>query len=220
MSLPVVGKELLRYSQPLMSSYVPKYASLQLTLPDQKNILLTMKSALTASPKVPKNERRVMVHKWLEAVTTVETYQKAQLARQHETCNWILCRQEFQDWLATDTAISESTMLWIHGGPGLGKTVLCAKIIESLVAKGLLLVYFFCVADEEAKRQPHAILRSWIDQLTQVNDDALDLVYDAYKANEIRSPTPMELWKLFNMIGMSCLHTCPSNVLDFACNPI
>ena len=170
---------------------------------------------------MPKDERRRLVHKWLEAVTTVETYQKAQMVRHNETCNWILGRQEFQEWTSATNAIAKPKILWVHGGPGFGKTVLCAKIIDNLVARGALLVYFFCVADEDAKRQPYAILRSWIDQLVQANDDALDMVYDMYKANELRSPTPMELWKLFKTLGRyyprlmssACVANLPVSVL-------
>ena len=150
---------------------------------------------------MPKAERRRLLHAWLEAVSTAETFQKAQMVRHEKTCNWIFLRPEFQDWASTSNANVRPKMLWIHSGPGFGKTVLCAKIISHMIGKKVPLVYFFCVADDETKRQPYAILRSWIDQLIHNNDDASKIVYDIYKSIETRPPTPAELWRLFETLG-------------------
>jgi NACHT domain len=104
--------------------------------------------------------------------------------------------------------MDKSKLLWIHGGPGFGKTILFARIIEYLTAKSSHpLVYFFCVADEEARREPYAVLRSWIDQLVQGNIDALDIAFDMYKANQLRSPTSLELWKLFTTLAQAIVCT-------------
>ena len=156
-----------------------------------------------ASSIMPKDERRRLVHGWLEAVSTVETFQKAQMDRHEKTCNWIFDRPEFQAWESVTDGIAKPKILWIHSGPGFGKTVLCAKIIGHKIEESVPLVYFFCVADEETKRQPYAILRSWIDQLTQTNEDALEFAYDVYKSIETRRPTPVELWRLFKTLGES-----------------
>ena len=156
-----------------------------------------------ASSVVPKNERRRLVHEWLEAVSTAETLQKAQIVRHEKTCNWIFDRPEFQAWESVADGIAKPKILWIHSGPGFGKTVLCAKIIGHKIEESVPLVYFFCVADEETKRQPYAILRSWIDQLTQTNEDALEFAYGVYKSIETRRPTTVELWRLFKTLGES-----------------
>ena len=61
------------------------------------------------------------------------------------------------------------------------------------------------VADEETKRQPYAILRSWIDQLIHNNDEASEIVYSMYKSIETRPPTPPDLWRLFETLGKGSL---------------
>ena len=165
-----------------------------------KRTVLDIQESRTSS-EVPKAERRRLLHVWLEAVSTAETFQKAQMVRHEKTCNWIFDRPEFQDWASTPNATARPKMLWIHSGPGFGKTVLCAKIIGHMIENNVPLVYFFCVADEETKRQPYAILRSWIDQLIHDNDDASNIVYDIYKSIETRPPTPAELWRLFETLG-------------------
>ena len=154
-----------------------------------------------ASAQVPKQEQRRDVHTWLEAVSTAETFQKAESVRHEKTCNWIFTRPEYQDWESTSVAVGSPKILWIHSGPGFGKTVLCSRIIRHLMGNDVRLVYFFCVADEETKRQPYAILRSWIDQLTHNNEDALEIVYNMYKSIEPRGPTPTELWRIFKILS-------------------
>ena len=156
-----------------------------------------------ASSIVPKEERCRLVHEWLEAVSTTETFQKAQMVRHEKMCNWIFDRPEFQAWESVTDGIPKPKILRIHSGPGFGETVLCAKIIGHKIEESVPLVYFFCVADEETKRQPYAILRSWIDQLTQINEDALEFAYDIYKSIETRHPTTVELWRLFKTLGES-----------------
>lgn len=165
-----------------------------------KRAVLDIQESKTRT-EVPKDERRRLIHVWLEAVSTAETFQKAQMVRHEKTCNWIFARHEFQEWKSRTDAIAKPKILWIHSGPGFGKTVLCAKIISYLIESDVPLVYFFCVADEESKRQPYAILRSWIDQLMHDNSHALDIAYDVYKSIETRPPTPTELWRLFGMLG-------------------
>lgn len=153
-----------------------------------------------SSSKVPKHERRRLVHGWLEAVSTAETFQKAQMVRHEKTCTWIFTRPEYQEWESTDVIVKPK-ILWIHSGPGFGKTVLCAKIIDHMLENDIPLVHFFCVADDETRRQPYAILRSWIDQLTRDNEDALDIAYEMYQSIETRPPTSTELWRLFKTLG-------------------
>ena len=159
-----------------------------------------MKEIMTGS-KVPKDERRRLVHGWLEGISTAEIFHKAHMVRHEKTCNWIFARPEFQEWESRTDKIARPKILWIHSGPGFGKTVLCAKVIDHMFENEVLLVYFFCVADEEPKRQPYAIIRSWIDQLAQANEDALDIVYKMYEVVKPRAPTPAELWRLFKTLG-------------------
>lgn len=161
-----------------------------------RRAVLDIKENLTDS-KVPKDEQRRLVHGWLEAISTAETFHKANLARDENTCNWIFSRPEFREWESGTDDNAKPKILWIHSGPGFGKTALCAKIVDQMFENGVLLVYFFCVADEESKRQPYAIIRSWIDQLVHANEDALHIVYEMYKVINPRAPTPAELWRGF-----------------------
>ena len=180
-----------------------------------RRAVLDIKGNLTDS-KMSKDERRRLVHGWLEAISTAETLHKAQMVRHEKTCNWIFDRLEFKEWDSRTDDTVRPKILWIRSGPGFRKTVLCAKIIDHMFENGVLLVYFFCVADEETKRQPYAIIRSWIDQLAHANEDALDIVYEMYEAVKPRNPTQAELWRMFNTLGEGPLifvHSCCNNIV-------
>ena len=44
------------------------------------------------------------------------------------TCEWSTCHLMINNWLRSDT--SEPSRLWIHGGPGTGKSVLAAYLAD------------------------------------------------------------------------------------------
>ena len=69
---------------------------------------------------------------WLNAVFTDEELGKARNSRTPGTCRWIFERPKFQDWATSITSSNSMRILWIHGPPGFGKTVLSASIVGRL----------------------------------------------------------------------------------------
>ena len=127
---------------------------------------------------------------WLNATFTDEDWEKARNSRTPGTCRWILERAKFREWATSATAANAMTILWIHGPPGFGKTVLSASVVEHLQNENPARVaYFFCVSDHEAKRQPLAIIRSWVAQMVRQNEEALEVAEDVYRGKEGRPAT-------------------------------
>ncbi|KAF5505791.1 Vegetative incompatibility protein HET-E-1 [Colletotrichum siamense] len=71
---------------------------------------------------------------------------------------WILDHEAFVRW-QTDT---QSSLLWIRGDPGKGKTMLICGIIDELPARmpGWETIYFFCEATDSRLNNMTAVLRS------------------------------------------------------------
>ncbi|KAF4856752.1 Vegetative incompatibility protein HET-E-1 [Colletotrichum siamense] len=71
---------------------------------------------------------------------------------------WILDHEAFVRW-QTDT---QSSLLWIRGDPGKGKTMLICGIIDELPARmpGWETIYFFCEATDSRLNNATAVLRS------------------------------------------------------------
>ncbi|KAI9890873.1 MAG: hypothetical protein M1814_003512 [Vezdaea aestivalis] len=82
------------------------------------------------------------------------------------TCEWLLGRQEYCEWLHT----TEFPMLVLTGSPGVGKTMMSMFLVEELrkratVQSEILFAYFFCDNKDEKRKTDAAILRSFILQL-------------------------------------------------------
>ena len=118
-----------------------------------RSAVLDIKVNMTGS-KVPTNERRRLAHEWLEAISTAETFHKARMVRHEKTCNWIFARPEFQEWESRTDDITKPKILWIRSGPGFGKTVLCAKIIDHIFENDVLLGYLPRTKRQKASHTP------------------------------------------------------------------
>ena len=83
---------------------------------------------------------------------------------------WVLDNGDFQRWRT-----GESSLLWIKGDPGKGKTMLLCGIIDELSpgtrlkGKGAstLMAYFFCQATDKRINSATAVLRCLIYQLVK-----------------------------------------------------
>ncbi|KAF8540748.1 hypothetical protein BDD12DRAFT_804253 [Trichophaea hybrida] len=58
-----------------------------------------------------------------------ESYRDAVLLKRHEnTCTWLLADERYRNWVEKD----DQPVLWIHGGPGFGKSVLFSVLTKDL----------------------------------------------------------------------------------------
>ena len=140
---------------------------------------------------------------WLDAVFTDEEWEQALYSRTSGTCRWILERPLFREWVSDSDATNEtkSKFLWIHGPAGFGKTVLCASIVEYLHKEHHTNVaQFFCTSDDDTKRQPSAVVRSWVAQMVRQHPEALERAQEAYQGKEGRKATTSDIWALFQKI--------------------
>ncbi|KAK0225144.1 hypothetical protein EDD85DRAFT_958882 [Armillaria nabsnona] len=65
---------------------------------------------------------------------------------------WLLHTDLYQSWRTCPTNINEPTSLWVHGKPGIGKTVLTSAIINDLKSiKTNAVAYFYCEYDQSSK---------------------------------------------------------------------
>ncbi|KAL8736836.1 MAG: hypothetical protein Q9181_002279 [Wetmoreana brouardii] len=100
------------------------------------------------------------------------------------SCEWILLRPAFRSWIEDDH--TRSSILWVNGLPGCGKSVLSSFVIEQLQDLGYSCQYFFFRAGDQSKRTVNLMLRSLAyqiaaqvpqlrKQLQKLADDALQL---------------------------------------------
>ncbi|KAJ4248793.1 hypothetical protein NW762_012631 [Fusarium torreyae] len=150
-------------------------------------------------------EQRSLLSAWVNGILTTETYERAG-KRQEGTCEWAIQLIEFTQWASNDNL--QPRLLWMHAPAGFGKTFISARIIQHLEEqKSGPIAYFFCVADHEGKRDPYAILRSWLTQLLSQDEEVLKMVSEERKSKSGKPLTNDGMWKLFVAIGKA-VHRC------------
>ncbi|OBT77285.1 hypothetical protein VF21_03407 [Pseudogymnoascus sp. 05NY08] len=85
------------------------------------------------------------------------------------TCQWIISRQEFKNWVEPAPSLMPS-IFWIIGQPATGKTALAKSVVTHLKLQGQDCVYYFFSSGHQLKRTAAYCLQSIAFQLAQVND--------------------------------------------------
>ena len=110
-------------------------------------------------------EKQKKIRRWLSAPDPSSNYNKALRSRQGGTGEWFFKTDAYRDWLS-----KPGYLLWLHGIPGCGKTVLSSTIIQKTDdycrhRSGLLILYFYFDFNDIEKQQYEKMIRSLIVQL-------------------------------------------------------
>ena len=141
---------------------------------------------------------------WLPAPDPAVNLASARDRRQKDTGNWLLQSPAFLDWKAT-----ANSLMWLHGKPGSGKTILSSTAIYSLFelrAKNFIVLYFYFDFQTREKQLLPGFLKSVIVQLLNQVDVTTGIVQRSYVANAQGSTVPpLEelMWIVQQMIEIS-----------------
>ncbi|KAF8267871.1 hypothetical protein EI94DRAFT_1254932 [Lactarius quietus] len=113
------------------------------------------------------------------------TNQNIAYSAQHEgTATWFFQGSIFIEWKSK----SSTSLLWIHGKPGSGKSILCSAIIQDIMAlrdAGLAsVVYFYFDFRDTDKQNLHNALPSFLTQLSARSDSCCDILSRFYKVHD------------------------------------
>lgn len=119
---------------------------------------------------------RIKFFDWLSAVQYVKHHRTKSKLLLPGSCQWLFRKPTFHTW----TKSSASSILWLHGIPGSGKSMLTCSLIErfkamhKLTGSSPLLAYFYCSRDtaEPERADPGEVLRSILEQLSSSDMDA------------------------------------------------
>ena len=84
------------------------------------------------------------------------------------TCTWVTDQFSYRKW----SSAKRDPIVWLIGGPGTGKTVLSAYLIQQFRrnAKEMLVIHFHCDKDQGSLSSTEAILSSLLHQILANND--------------------------------------------------
>ncbi|KAF4977689.1 hypothetical protein FZEAL_5830 [Fusarium zealandicum] len=96
------------------------------------------------------------------------------------TCEWILTKSEYKTWEQSYTSL-----LWISGSPGKGKTFMSIFLTQHLersaMGQGVLVAYFFCDSMDKRRSTATSVLRGLMFQLIQQSRSLIDQVLTKWK---------------------------------------
>jgi hypothetical protein len=136
-----------------------------------------------------------------------EFYRNKLLHKRHErTCTWIFLHRDYRCWLEND----DRRILWIHGGPGFGKSVLSAVLSTEIISdrhtifdQEFSVAYFFFDDKDDRLKKSEGLLTNVLAQLLRQDPNAhahfsKEPVYNTHKENT--GWTIGMLWRVFSCI--------------------
>lgn len=125
-------------------------------------------------------ERREKIHRWLSAPDPSSNQNQAYRKRQGTTGSWFLNSNHYADWKTTS-----DSLLWLHGIPGCGKTILSSAIVEDVLCycdtrPTLAVTYFYFDFNDDAKQRHQEMLRSLLWQLSFQSTDAFEGLHSLF----------------------------------------
>ncbi|KAH9009930.1 hypothetical protein EDB83DRAFT_2273005, partial [Lactarius deliciosus] len=131
---------------------------------------------------IHRNELRKDLRRWVAPPDPSVNYNTASGAHHEGTAAWCTEGITLADWKTA------GSLLWIHGKPGSGKSILSSAIVRDIKsmsdAGSAILAYFYFDFKDTTKQDSRALLSSLLVQLSDQSDifcDALSSLYSAHK---------------------------------------
>ncbi|KAI9783442.1 MAG: hypothetical protein M1816_001366 [Peltula sp. TS41687] len=97
--------------------------------------------------------------RWISSIPFEENHITACKGRTADTGDWLLKRSEYIEWRSS----SASTILWLHGIPGAGKTKLASRAVDDLrdtferYRNDEAVAFFYCDRNQSEHRDPVSV---------------------------------------------------------------
>ena len=159
------------------------------------------------------DEKHQKILTWLSPVTFGARQQDIIKLRTENTGMWLLESTEFNSWKG-----GTDKVLWCHGIPGAGKTVLAAIVVEylqrTLPSNVSAVAYIYCNYKERVQQTPNDLISSLIRQLAEQGRSIpgdLVLLYQRHAPSGTR-PSASELQKL--LVSGASMFSSLSLIID------
>ncbi|KAF8497412.1 hypothetical protein F5888DRAFT_281664 [Russula emetica] len=129
-----------------------------------------------------RKQMRRDLHSWLSPPDSSTNHNISRNAHHEGTATWFFQGGIYKEWRSTPS------LLWVHGKPGSGKSVLCSGIIEDIKSLretgSACLPYFYCDFRDENKQSRRNLVLSILSQLAAQSDLRCDILSRLYSAHD------------------------------------
>ncbi|KAI9438093.1 hypothetical protein H4582DRAFT_1852831 [Lactarius indigo] len=136
------------------------------------------------------NQIKQLLRAWLSPADPSTNHNIAQKAQHKGTAVWFFQGSIFIKWKST------GSLLWIHGKPGSGKSVICSSVIQDIMVAceaGLaIMAYFYFDFKDLTKQTCHHLLCSLVFQLSTRSSPFCDILHHVYDAHENGTRQPSD----------------------------
>ena len=135
-------------------------------------------------------QQRRDVLDWLSEYQYEAQFQRSYQLHCSDTCNWLLDDPAFHEW-----SNARSSLLWMHGQVGTGKTIATSYLIHHLISAKKtndLLAYFYYDASTMESLPPESFFGAVVKQFSSQLPELPASIIDAWKYASTRNGTPKQ----------------------------
>ncbi|KAL9093837.1 MAG: hypothetical protein Q9165_003760 [Trypethelium subeluteriae] len=121
----------------------------------------------------------VRVLSWLRLSGTSQVDEIDRISRvcQLSSCDWISEHPKIKLWMKDSPT---HALVWLHGKPGAGKSILCSNLVKSMQSRDANVFYYFFNYRESIADSSSYMLRSLVAQIIQKSPDLVAYVHDEF----------------------------------------
>ncbi|KAF8501749.1 hypothetical protein F5888DRAFT_1875370 [Russula emetica] len=140
--------------------------------------------------QIKRNQLRESTHKWLSPPDPSMNHNIACGTHYKKTANWFFQGRIYQEWKST------GSLLWVHGKPGSGKSVLCSTVIQDIEnmckAGNASMAYFYFDFRDANKQGLRDLVCSLLTQLSAHSAPHCDILSNLYLAHDEGKKQPSD----------------------------
>jgi len=157
---------------------------------DVRETLIVMQEIAMKVNKTGRDQLQQDVRRWLSAPDPWTNHNIARKAHHRGTSTWFTQGDVFKQWKGT------GRLLWIHGLPGSGKTVLSSSIIEEIhdmcrMGLATISIFYFDFRDR-GKQEVRHLLSSILIQLCGQTDELFKILASLFNDHDRGTRQPSE----------------------------
>ncbi|KAF8496179.1 hypothetical protein F5888DRAFT_413684 [Russula emetica] len=157
---------------------------------DGREARVVMQQTANDVDQIKREQLRENVHKWLSPPDPSKNHNIACNTHLKKTAKWFFQGRIYQEWKST------GSLLWVHGKPGSGKSVLCSTVIQDIGAMckagNASMAYFYFDFRDPNKQGLRDLVCSLLTQLSAQLAVHCDFLSNLYSAHDEGKSQPSE----------------------------